>query len=323
MNVFFTVDTEVYPIFPDWRDTRLAADIRRDIYGSAGGREYGLEYQLGVFEEHGLKAVFFVEALFASCPDVGIGPLQKVVDAILSKGHDVQLHVHPEWCPWIPQFSGLTKELIGDLPFDDQRALLETGAENLRRCGAEVSAFRAGDYAATSETLRALKSIGLRLDASYNPAYVHGGLLGRAASGPLVQPVQIEGIWEVPVTCFEDWPGHLRPAQLCAISVAEFRCALARAGRAGWWSFVIVSHSFEMLKRRRSASRTAQPRRIVIGRFERLCRFLGENRERYPTRLFKDVDLDSMPAEADREMLKGNIALTVLRNCEQAIDRIL
>src|ERR1700760_1658208 len=95
LNVFLTIDTEVWPRTPDWRKNRLGEDIQRDIYGVTRHGDFGIGYQISVMNTHGLKAVFFLESLFADA--VGIDALRNVLSNIQQAGHDVQLHLHPEW----------------------------------------------------------------------------------------------------------------------------------------------------------------------------------------------------------------------------------
>src|SRR5437879_4757325 len=76
----------------------LTPDWQRDMEGSTPQGEYGVAFQLKVLNEHGLKGVFLVEALFADA--LGLEPLSRVVNMIQDAGHEVQLHVHPEWLPW-------------------------------------------------------------------------------------------------------------------------------------------------------------------------------------------------------------------------------
>src|SRR5438034_4611872 len=95
LNVFLTVDTEVWPRTPDWIATGLSPEIDRFIYGVTADGQFGLKYQIDMLNEYGLKAVFLVEALFACI--VGLEPLRKIVSLIQAGGHDVQLHIHTEW----------------------------------------------------------------------------------------------------------------------------------------------------------------------------------------------------------------------------------
>src|SRR5207249_10298898 len=103
----------------------------------------------------------------------------------------------------------------------------------------------------------------------------------------LLQPKRIAGVYEFPVSCFQDRPGHWRPAQLAAASARELEWALLRAWRQGWHAFVIVSHSFELIKRRdRDGADASVADRVVIRRLQRLCRFLALNRDKFQTATF-------------------------------------
>lgn len=101
LNVFLTIDTETYPKTPNWRETGLSEEIERDIYGATPQGEFGLRYQIEKLNAYGLKAVFFVEALFAC--EVGLAPLRNIVETVQSGGHDVQLHIQPEWVAWMTE----------------------------------------------------------------------------------------------------------------------------------------------------------------------------------------------------------------------------
>ena len=97
------------------------------------------------------------------------------------------------------------------------------------------------------------------------------------------KPTDIGGVTEIPVGAIEDYPGHLRHAELCACGGNELIHALNEAEANGWDFFVIVSHSFEMLSRRRSA-KPPFIREGVVKRFEKLCSFLSDNRDRFQMR---------------------------------------
>lgn len=326
VNVFLTIDTEVYPLTADWREKRLQADIDRDIYGITPDGEFGLRYQLRVLREHGLKAVFFVEPLFASVPEIGPGPLREIVRLIVDDGHDVQLHVHPEWLDHIPDFgvasgTGLIKDFSADVQYEILSSALANLRDALAGSGAEdrikVCAFRAGDFAADGATLRAVGRTGLMYDSSYNVGY------GRLGTGRLMfQPQFIEDICEVPVSFFEDWPGHFRPMQLGAASYAESVRALERAEDAGWAAFVIVSHSFELLRNRWRAGRPIELRQCVRSRFERLCGYLNESRGRFRTATFSEFAAPAMLTAGVGRPIKGNALATAWRVLEQLSERL-
>ncbi|HYT94640.1 MAG TPA: hypothetical protein VEL76_38345, partial [Gemmataceae bacterium] len=261
LNVFVTVDTEAWPFTPDWRASRLEQDIRRDVFGETGDGAFGLNYQLDLLNTHGLKAIFLVEALFACA--VGLEPLRRIVELIQGKGHEVQLHLHTEWLQWLDPspLPGRTGRNMKDFSEEEQAILIARGAENLRSCGVrDLCAFRAGNYGANFDTLRALARNGLRYDTSHNTCYLDAEC-GMRTPRPFLQPCVVNGVWEFPISFFRDWPGHYRHAQVCACSAQEIEAALMQAWRRGWYSFVLVAHSFELLKRHPWSTTPARPDR--------------------------------------------------------------
>lgn len=319
-SVLITVDTEVYPLAPGWREDRLARDLDRDLWGRTARGEYGLRHQLEVLRRHRVKASFFVEPLFASAPAVGLGPLRDVVALVLEHGQEVQLHLHPEWVPELPGAPVPDRgHLLTSYPEDEQRVLLEIAVENLVRAGAPApTAFRAGDFAANDATLRALRRVGLRYDSSYDHAYLGAGCAISAPAPIWDATWREEGLWEVPVTTFRDYPGHHRHCQLGACSVRELVHAVDRAAAAGWTSVVVVSHSFELLANRRSP-RPLAPRRAVVERFEALCAHLGAGGAGFASAHFADLRPGGAPATAP---IEGSLLATAARMVGQAAARV-
>jgi hypothetical protein len=319
LNVLITIDTETSPLAPDWRETRLDVDTARDIYGRTAQGDYGLPYQLEMFKAYGLKASFFVEALFAEA--VGIESLAEIVRVIQDGGQEVQLHLHTEWL--VKSGGRLLDGRIGinmrDFSAEDQTTLVARGKHNLKLAGARgVSGFRAGNYGANLDTLTALANNGLRFDTSYNLPYV-GTQCGLVFQPALVQPFELKGVREFPVSWFYDSPGHPRHVQLCACSSGEITAALWNAWRQGWHSFVIVAHSFELLAGRKRRP-IITPDRIVIRRFNRLCRFLADHRDKFRTVGFGDV-LATDVSESGRP-ISSTLLRTAWRSAEQLARRV-
>jgi hypothetical protein len=317
VDVYITIDTEVWPRNSKWTESDLAADLEQDVYGRFENGEVGILYQMDVLESFGLRAVFFVESLFASA--AGPEDLSRLVDVIQKRGHEVQLHVHSEWLQLgagsvLPNKTGKN---LKNFSLDDQTLLIETALRNLRKSGAnDVCAFRAGNCGANFDTLRALARLAIPCDSSYNPFYLRSQCDLRTER-LLVQPSILEGIHEFPIACFQDWPGHYRHAQIGACSAAEMQWALLGAHRGGWQSFVILSHSFELLKGRH-VHRGASPDVKVVQRFTQLCQFLGENRHRFRSAVFSERH--SWPKAAARPEtmpLRSNMARTGWRYVEQ------
>src|SRR3954471_15811441 len=162
MNVFITIDTEISSIrTADWRETHLAAEIQRDIFGHTANGDFGITYEMDVMNAFGLKSTVFLESLFASV--VGIEPLRRIVEAIRTRGHDVQLHAHPDWLCYLkgaPPRTGAECTMCS-FTVAEQVEIIQQAQENLRRCGVTVSAFRAGDFDANCDTLTALRASGI------------------------------------------------------------------------------------------------------------------------------------------------------------------
>lgn len=325
LKVFLTIDTEVYPITSTWRSDHLRRDIDRDMYGVVAKREYGLNYQLAMLKKHDLKASFFVEPLFALSADVGLEPLRRIIQEIQEAGQEVQMHLHPEWVPELPiEITGALADRkskrLNQFNASDQSTLIRVGLETLRLCGAQkVRAFRAGDYAADFDTLQVLHDLGIEFDTSYNYCYLKSSC-GLHTSEPVFQPLRMNGVWQIPVSFFQDWPGHCRHTQLCACSSVEMTRALEDAWRANWWSFVIVSHSFEFLKNRWSL-KPVTIRTRVVRRFEQLCEYLDRNRGRYYTEHFADINSTKIPADASPLPINGSLTNALFRVGEQLRDR--
>jgi len=324
LNVFITIDTEITAPYSDrWRETGLSFELARDIHGRTRSGDFGIGHQMRVMNEHGLEGVFFVEALCADA--AGDAPLAEIVATVQEHGHEVQLHLHTEWLRRLAEpLPGVarTGQNIRDFPLEEQVALLRRGAENLRRAGAPAPvAYRAGNYGADEDTLRALARTGIRYDTSYNFTYADAAC-GLGTLGTLRQPRSAHGLLEFPITYFRDRPGHWRHAQLCACSAGELEWVLLEAWRRGWWSVVIVSHSFELIRRPGAADEIAAPNRVVVGRFERLCRFLASHRDKFRTRGFAGLDPDEVPTDVEADPLESSLGRTSWRLVEQLLSRV-
>lgn len=327
MRVFYTVDTEFWPRNPSNPDfTELNQDIQRDIYGATPQGEFGLRYQLDALDSEGLKGVFFVEPL--SALRAGIDSLSATLSLIDSRGHEVGLHLHPEWNDWLE--NSLVPERavqnISQLSVDKQTKLIAKGLSLFKEAGLSlpVKSFRAGNYGAGLTTLRALANNNIAYDSSYNPCYLNSRD-GFALETPLVQAQMLDTIIEVPISCFEDYPRHFRHVQLTAISFEEMRLALETAERQHWKSFVIVSHSFELIKRNCSQLDSARPDYRVIDRFQKLIKYLGQNKDRYRVEGFNNCteqDLLQPQSGFEYKPITGNLLNTLIRYMQQALRRM-
>ncbi len=321
-DVIITIDAEIAPHSSDWKQDGGRVAFNRDIFGCTPAGDRGLAYQLEHFERHGLKCVVFVEALHAGV--LGFEPLEEIVRLVRATESEVALHLHTEW------LSFYDKPLLGDrlgrnmreFSEEDQYRLIETGLQNLARCGADdVIAVRAGNAGADRATLRAARRAGLQVDSSHFA--VDLGNHCRLESEPtLSQPTYIDGVLEVPIGWYRDGLGRLRPAQLCASSTAEMEHFLWESRRRGWKTAALLLHSFELL-RRRSPRREQGISRLHEARFQWLCRFLAAYRDEFPTATFHDIIAKTTTNVESGPCLRAPLAMSMRRYVEQVVGRIL
>jgi peptidoglycan/xylan/chitin deacetylase (PgdA/CDA1 family) len=317
MKVYLTFDVEVWCRSWAELDADFPRAFRRYVFGRSSQGDFALPATLEILAKHGLHGVFFVEPLFAA--RFGENHLRTIVELIQGAGQEVQLHLHPEWTDEItpPPIERVAskRQHLSDYDLDEQTTLIAYGLRLLRAAGAEqVNAFRAGSFAANAVTFDALRSNGLTVDSSVDPASAVS-VPDLRRSGPIFTPTVIRGISELPLTVFRDGLGRLRHAQVGACSALEIQEALESAVRGGAGSFVIVSHNFEMLKPGRE-----EPDPIVVRRFERLCRTVSSSRELESAgfRTVADVGRDSAP----QFMPTVSTRATAIRLVEQLRSRL-
>jgi hypothetical protein len=291
LDVFFTVDVEIW--CDGWHniDDKFPRAFRQYVYGPTRRGQYGLPFTLARLEEHGLSGVFFVEPLFAA--RFGLEPLAEIVGLLREHGQEVQLHLHTEWVDearqaLLPNVSG-KRQHLKCFSYPEQRLLIAVGIDFLKRANAgTVNAFRAGSFAFNSNTLRALADNGIQYDCSYN-ASAFGLDSGLMPGIPIVEPVQVENVYEYPMTVFNDGTSMLRPAQVTACSYTEMEGLLWQAVETERKAFVILSHNFELLNRAKD-----RPDDVVVKRFRNLCRFLDRHRDHFCVRGFRDLQGSSV-----------------------------
>lgn len=296
MKVFFTVDVEIWCDGWEELDRKFPDAFRSYIYGNTKNGCYGLPLKLQLLNEYGLNGSFFVEPLFAL--RFGIQPLAEVVGLIQEARQEIQLHLHPEWVN--EGFRRLFPEILEKRQYmryfsvEQQQLLVREGLALLRQVGAgDVMAFRAGGFGFNLDTLHALHNNSIMIDSSYNPCCM--GLDSGVAPGEvLFQPSMQVGVYEYPMTVFQEGSNWFRHAQLGACSFRELEKLLWLALEQDWQSVVILSHNFELLNRARTA-----PDWIVVNRFRKLCQFLDRHRNVFETEGFSAIEprsVDSQPA---------------------------
>ena len=317
MKIYLTFDVEIW--CDGWKDldSRFPAHFDRYVYGRSTKGQYALPKTLEILDRNGLKGVFFIEPLFAA--RFGIEYLAAIVNLIQSGGHDIQLHLHPEWTDEIQPLPvpGATakRQHLCYYTFEEQVALIKLGRELLAQAGCNsVKAFRAGSFACNHDTYRALHHLGILLDSSVHATLPVSGADMRQQFD-FFYPQEFEQVQILPMTVFRDGTGRLRPAQVGACSFAELRDALNGACHNRTEHFVILSHNFEMLKQKRS-----EPDALVVARFERLCAFLGTQRGQMEVSTMSQVPVAIAPPPYP-QLAQASLSATLRRHGEQAIRR--
>jgi len=291
-RILLTIDTEL-----TWRHFARGADWRENLAMSYDPAGVGVPWQLEQLALHGLRACFFVDPLPALV--YGIEPVRAMIDPILAAGQEVQLHAHSFWSDLAQGRGDDARFELTDFDAAGQRELIATARELLVEAGAPPpTAFRSGSYAANADTLAALRDLGIFYDSSHN-----GSEHPRPSALPLdrsmIDPVEIAGVTELPVTQIKRPGGRLRHFQICALSSREMESALRHAAENDHPLVTIVSHSFELASRDGSRAN-----RVVRQRFDRLCAFLGEHAETMPTTTI--AMLPPFPRPGNSEPLPAN-----------------
>jgi peptidoglycan/xylan/chitin deacetylase (PgdA/CDA1 family) len=292
-GVYITFDVEC-SMGGAWGDDQLKpVPPRRAVMGQYGNREFGLPLITDILQQHDLAGTFFVEAFMA---EQGYpAEAETICKYLLDRGQDVQLHIHP--CNTFYHQKQQGKEytycdMIDQLPAEQQHRLLTEGAARIERwTGRPTTAFRAGNMSASPDLLKQVSAAGIKIDSSYGLSFVggrcrfnpddlfngsrwYGDVLELALSGFTLP--------RIPVL------HRTKPLDLVGISFAECRNAIRNICTAGA-DAVVILHSFSLFKVRNYQYDGGRLNRIVTSRFKRLCRWLSEHRDQYPTYTFSEL----------------------------------
>lgn len=244
-------------------ETRTCGDSRQDISGLIPGYpgNFGIEKIMDVLEEHQARGTFFLNVY--EIAKRGEEVILSAARLIHDRGHDLELHTHPR-----PMFGFYG---MNQAPLLEQQAILEKGTSLLKAwTGKQVVAHRAGAFAANTDTIRAVAAAGLKVDCSLSAgSRVQVPLVAELGASNAAQ--RVEGIWEIPVTCFDQvrvgsWHSR-RILDIEGCSLSEIKRVVRWAVRHRLPTVSILMHSF-------SLSRHGKPNRRVIRRLSSLLAWL-------------------------------------------------
>lgn len=317
LKVFLTIDTEVWEFYQD-----IEKNVSSGLWGITEDGEYGLNFQLETFEKYNLKATFFVEPFFSY--HSGKKPLETAINNIQASNQEIGLHIHTEWLSGVdvlPFDLDIVHRNIGDFDLPSQVTLIEHARSMIfNYSDNDACCFRAGNYGADNNTLKALHEVGITFDSSYNEPYLNAPCK-IITDEILTSPKSIYNTIEIPVSHFQDYPTHKRHLQLSACSFSEIKDVLLSNWHAEQFSCVIVLHSFEWISRNRKNNTHALDK-ICLKRFLKLCKYLADNTDKFETLHFKDIDKEEATLfKSSAHIAKSKTLSTIKRFTEQYLRR--
>jgi hypothetical protein len=196
-QVIVTIDTEAQP-------ARAAGDhVKKLIIGDYGDDNFGILRMMDIADANGIKLVFFFD--YAEYDLWG----EELLDAareIDRRGHDLQLHIHPEFisAERFAKFGAERKVKFADMQDQVAGRLVDYILDLHGQCTKKKArAFRGGGYRFSSSILKALHERGIYYASNDNAFYDQG----RLPSVPRSTFQWDNGIVEFPVSTIEGFLG--------------------------------------------------------------------------------------------------------------------
>jgi hypothetical protein len=329
VNVFITVDTE-HSIGGAFIDSTLKpVGNEKRVFGKIGDQYYGIPLIIDIANRYNIPLTFFLEVLNKYY--FGEKESREACRYIIGRGHDVQLHVHPNYLNFMRPNPGerYFSDRLCNYDLEKQVELIEEGRELLIQYGAKPPiAFRAGNFAADRATLKALKMSGFFIDSSFSMNF--GNSSPRTNHLDINDCFEVEGIFEFPITNFIEFI-PLRPKRFKALDIngvifQEMKYVLNQARTIGLNNITIVLHSFSFIKPYDVQYKVIKPRWQVIRRFEKLCYLLKEDSEAFEVKSFGSLDrdqLDQMSSHSAHHFFQVPFKFTLVRHLQELKNRLL
>lgn len=277
-QVFITVDTE-FSAGGHFHDPNKQPITDRSVYCEIDGRSHGLGFLLRTFKDTGLKATFFVEG--AHTYVLGFENMRRPVQEIMEAGHDVQLHVHPMWLHRSPGRLGYRlTDSFGELNEKQMVDAIEQGLRSFAAWGAPPPlVFRPGSLHMHRSVYSVLRKLGIPVSSSVGAGTVayHDAEIAISSGRKW-----IDGVLEVPITSYCDFrigpKRHHKNLTVTGAGAGEIRSVIDEACLNGVEDVVLLTHTFEFIKRSSAYYERITPSRITQSRFRSLCRKLASNR---------------------------------------------
>ncbi|MBN2212126.1 MAG: hypothetical protein JW709_12080 [Sedimentisphaerales bacterium] len=292
-GVYLTIDVECSMGGAGHNPALRPVSPERAVWGRYDNNTWGIPLIVEILARYELPATFFLDAFI---DEQGYpGQSEPICHYLLERGHDVQLHIHPGHKFYALRQKSLNlprTDQIADLSPDMQFALLEEGADRIRRwTGIKPCAFRAGNMGASTETLKQLAAVGIPIDSSYTFAFA-GGQCPFPPSEPYNGSRWYDDVLELAFSGFYQprLPG-IKPAKVLdpmGICFEECRDLIRHLACDGV-DAVLILHSFSLFKVQNKQYDGGRPNRIITRRFERLCRWLASTDIPLHVKTFTDL----------------------------------
>jgi len=298
-HVLITIDTEfsIGGYFHDKKNKPVPAD--RIIYCRIAGKEYGINLIMDILEKYDLKGVFFVET--ESRFYFGEETIIQIIRHIKSRGHEIQLHTHPNFRSF--KNEERMPDDMREYSFEQQFHIIKNAIEFLGNHGISgISAHRSGGFYSNLNTLLAQRENGLTFSSNYNIAYPNCNYIAKYSGHNDI--FSVEQMYEIPITCYKEakirkeWNSF----QLSAASFQELKNALYYYHSVKTNVITAITHSFEFVKPYDFQYSRAKPLRLLIDRFDKLCRFLSDNKDKFVVITFNNLlatlsNVENRPSE--------------------------
>lgn len=228
-----------------------------------------------------MVGVFFVDVYERRL--FGDACMSRLIDELLERGQDVQLHTHPSWRDdardpaWLRRKkeylrtkSNLAPMLADNAPEVIRSQLIE-GMEFLEsRTGAPTIAHRSGGYSVDDEVLDAAVEVGLKVDSSANPVHSNSKVDWPVNSVGRIRP----DLWQVPIFVADfTIAGVRRRAKVAIETLPQSATELSRLFPESSKNAItghVMMHSYSLLQTRVSLSNS----RAAASRTRKLTRLL-------------------------------------------------
>lgn len=246
------------------------------IYCKTKDGEYGIKYLFDLFEEFGIKALFFVD--IPEIVDHGSYSIQKVMEDIENAGHDIGVHVHPD------HMLDSNRRYLWEYTRDEQFEIISRCTDFYEMIlGRKPKSFRAGRYGANNDTLDILAQLGYKYDMSlfYSSKYCK---IAPYFTCNRVKEYKESGLLEFPVTTFKSFtsPFYSRNDQIApGFYPFEFKKDLKEIIKSQEIDVIsLIFHSFEFIDWRKNPDKPSFNERKLF-RVRKNLEFIKQNGTKY------------------------------------------